>query len=69
MELYKFLFDLNDDLKKNRLKMVVIRNHTYLPSYNMGNDIDFIIKPKDLNEWLDIIQRFCSNRNLKFGRS
>ena len=65
MELNEFLFDLNDDLKKNRLKMVVIRNHKFLPSYNIGNDIDFIIKPKDLNKWLDIIQRFCSNRNLK----
>ena len=66
MELYQFLIKLNDDLKKNNLKMVVIRNYQYLPSYNVGKDIDFIIKPEDLNNWLDIIQRFCSERNLKF---
>ncbi len=65
MDLYQFLIKLNDDLKKNNLKMVVIRNYQYLPSYNLGKDIDFIIKPEDLNKWLDIIQRFCSNRNLK----
>ena len=66
MELYEFLIKLNDDLKKNNLKMVVIRNYQYLPRYNVGKDIDFIINPEDLNNWLVIIQRFSSNQNLKF---
>ena len=66
MELYEFLIKLNDDLKKNNLKMVVIRNYQYLPRYNVGKDIDFIINPEDLNNWLVIIKRFSSNQNLKF---
>ena len=66
MELYQFLIKLNDDLKKNNLKMVVIRNYQYLPRYNVGKDIDFIINPEDLNNWLVIIKRFSSNQNLKF---
>ena len=66
MELYELLFKLNDDLKKNNLKMVVIRNYQYLPRYNVGKDIDFIINPEDLNNWLVIIKRFSSNQNLKF---
>ena len=66
MELYEFLIKLNDDLKKNNLKMVVIRNYQYLPRHNVGKDIDFIINPEDLNNWLVIIKRFSSNQNLKF---
>ena len=66
MELYEFLIKLNDDLKKNNLKMVVIRNYQYLPRYNVGKDIDFIINPEDLNNWLVIIKRFSYNQNLKF---
>ena len=65
MVLYEFLIKLNDDLKKNNLKMVLIRNYQYLPNKNIGRDIDFIIKPKDLNKWIDIIRRFCYENNLE----
>ena len=64
VDLRDFLYALNNKVKKQNLKIVVIRNYEELPGKRTGSDIDLIIKENDVALWLGIIERLCNELGL-----
>ena len=68
LEVGPVLEELGAICRKQKLKIIPVRNYSSLPMHNDGRDIDMVIRREDVNQWIRSLQSVAAKRGCSLRR-